>query len=302
MVVTRRDFLKATSAIAAALGLRSLSSQEAFGAEGAQSVVWLQAQGCTGCSVSLLNSIYYATIDDLLLNSLDLNYHPTVMAAAGDLAISAAQAALEGPGGYVLVVEGAIPMANQGRYCYLWPGMTAFEGVKEFSRKAGFILAVGTCAAYGGMPAGRPNPTGARSVESALGGTPVINIPGCPAHPDWIVGTIVHLLTYGKAPRLDNDGRPTAYFGRKIHEQCPLQKRSKAGDCALTLSEDGCLKRLGCNGRQTRSDCPKRQWNSGAAGAYGVNWCIGARNPCQGCTEPGFPDSMSPFYTEMEGR
>ena len=304
MKITRRDFLKASGAVVVALSVTTsglIKLQKVMALEGGQPVVWLQGQSCTGCSTSLLNSIYYTTIDDLLLNTIDLEYHPTVMAAAGDLAVSAAEAAYD-KGGYVLVVEGAIPTAEGGRYCYLWPGMTALEGVKTFSQNAAFIMAVGTCAAYGGIPGGSPNPTKAEGVSEILGRkTEVINIPGCPAHPDWIVGTIAHLLTYGEAPKLDTLGRPKDYYQGKIHSNCPNRKKFHEQRLfAKELSELACLDKLGCKGKETDADCPIRKWNSPAQGEYGVNWCIGARNPCQGCTDPGFPDSMSPFYTLEE--
>lgn len=306
MKITRRDFLKASGAVVIALSVTSsglIKLQKVMALEGSQPVVWLQGQGCTGCSTSLLNSIYYTTIDDLLLKTIDLEFHPTVMAAAGDLAVSAAEAALD-KGGYVLVVEGAIPTAEDGRYCYLWPKMTALDGVKTFSRNAAFILAVGTCAAYGGIPGGKPNPTRAKGVSEILGrDIEVINIPGCPAHPDWIVGTIAHLLAHSEAPRLDSDGRPRDYYQHKIHTRCPNRKKFNEQKLfARELSELACLYKLGCKGKETDADCPIRKWNSPAQGEYGVNWCIGARNPCQGCTDPGFPDSMSPFYTLEEAR
>jgi hydrogenase small subunit len=305
MEISRRDFLKASAAITAALGLTAsglIKLQRVMAAEGSPAVVWLQGQGCTGCSVSLLNSICYTTADDLLLNTIDLEYHPTVMAAAGELAVSAAESAYDN-GGYVLVVEGAIPTRKGGRYCYLWPGMTAFDGVKTFSQKAAFVLAVGTCAAYGGIPGGRPNPTGAKGVREIIGRGDVINIPGCPAHPDWIVGTIAYLLANGAAPALDSEGRPRDYYGYTVHSHCPnRQKFNEKSIFAEELSELACLHNLGCNGPQTHADCSIRKWNSPAQDAYGVNWCIGARNPCQGCTQPSFPDGMSPFYTLEESR
>jgi hydrogenase small subunit len=301
MRISRRDFLKYCTAAAGALGLEAsglMQLQALLAAESGPSVVWLQGQGCSGCSTSLLNTIHYTTIDDVLLNTLDLEFHPTVMAAAGDLAVSAAEAAF-GEGGYVLVVEGAIPVAQGGKYCYLWPGMTALHAVQTFSQRAAFILAVGTCAAYGGIPGGCPNPTRAKGVGEIVGArNGVINIPGCPAHPDWIVGTIVHLLSTGQAPRLDSDGRPMDYYRHTIHSQCPnRQKFSEQGLFATQLGELGCYDKLGCNGQATSADCPVRKWNSPAQGEYGVNWCIGAGNPCQGCTEPDFPDGRSPFYT-----
>ena len=314
MNVTRRDFLKASAAITGALalkvsGLMELQKAMAGGAN-APPVIWLQGQGCTGCSVSLLNSTYYMTIDQLLIDTLDLKFHPTVMAAAGEMAVEAAETARNADGGYVLVIEGAIPAGANGDYCHIWPGTTMLDALESFAPNANVILSVGTCACYGGMSAGKPNPTDAMGVEDALDylgllknlQATVINIPGCPAHPDWIVGTVAALLA-GETPELDNDGRPEEFFGTYVHKRCPNRG---LGHKAHVLSETGCLAGLGCKGQQTHADCPLRKWNAGWAKnlpgqpaeplAEVKNWCIGARNPCQGCTEPDFPDGMSPFY------
>jgi hydrogenase small subunit len=299
MDINRRDFLKASAAIAGALALKAsglMQLQKAM-ANGTSKppVIWLQGQGCTGCSVSLLNSTYYMTIDELLINTLDVKFHPSVMAAAGEMAVEAAEAA-RNEGGYVLVVEGAIPAGANGDYCHIWPGMTMIDAIDQYGRSAAAILAVGTCACYGGMSAGEPNPTGAMGVKDALAylglEATVINIPGCPAHPDWIVGTVAALLA-GETPELDSNDRPKEFFGTAVHKRCPNRG---LGHKAHVLSEAGCLAGLGCRGQQTHADCPIRQWNSAGQGETGVNWCIGAKNPCQGCTEPDFPDGMSPFY------
>jgi Ni,Fe-hydrogenase I small subunit len=327
MAVTRRDLLKASAVVAGAMGLTStgiLKIQEALAKEGGLPVIWFQAQACTGCSISLLNSIYYTTIDDLLLNTLDLEYHPNLSAAAGTSAIAAAEAAYA-KGGYALVVEGAIPTADSGRACYIWPGTTALTGIKRYASRAALLIAVGTCASYGGMSAGKPNPTGAASLKSVVGSKTVVNIPGCPVHPDWVVGTIAYILKNGKAPVLDANGRPRDYFGVTVHSKCPNRNsytgpnhHSRGQQCsqchgpglrehalnpslvpAGTLSSTGCLWPLGCKGTATGCDCPTRKWNSPAKATAGVNWCIGARSPCFGCTEPSFPDGMSPFYTAL---
>lgn len=302
MNISRRDLLRAAAALAAAPGLRSsaaLALERALSGEEGVPVVWLQGQSCSGCSVSLLNSIYYTTADDLLLNTIDLKFHPTVMAAAGDSAATAAESA-RASGGYVLVIEGAIPTGAEGRYCELWPGMSMHQALVTYAPGASWILAVGTCAAFGGMSAGSPNPTTASSVAAVLGGdSRVINIPGCPAHPDWIVGTIAYLLAYGHAPPLDASRRPTAYFSNKIHDYCP-ERRKYCGDKreASRLSQPGCLEKLGCRGKQTYADCYMRKWNGGQPNTFGANWCIGARTPCHGCVQPNFPDGMSPFFRE----
>ncbi len=298
---SRRDFLKAAAALMAAPGLRATSGAQlrrALSGATKAPVIWLQGQGCNGDSVSLLNSVFYGTIDGLLLNTLDLEYHPTVMASAGDLAVSAAEAART-LGGYVLVVEGAIPTGASGKYCTIWEGMTMQNALVTYAPNAGFILAVGSCAAFGGVSAGAPNPTTCSGVTGILGNlSKIINIPGCPAHPDWIVGTIAYLLANGQAPPLDANRRPTQFFGDLIHDSCQ-QRRMFCGQqhFAGQLSDSGCLLNLGCKGPQTHADCFMRRNNSPAAGRYGVNWCIGGRSPCIGCVEPNFPDGMSPFFS-----
>jgi len=226
------------------------------------------------------------------------------------------------------VVEGAIPTADAGKACYLWPGTTAMNGITRYAGRAAMVIAVGTCASYGGMAAGKPNPTKAMGVKALLGASKaVVNIPGCPAHPDWVVGTIAYILKNNKVPPLDANGRPTDFYGKKVHDVCPLRNsytgpnhHSKGRPCtqchgrgleedalspnripAAKLSDPGCLYNLGCRGVTTGCDCPTRKWNSGAAATAGVSWCVGARSPCFGCTEPSFPDGMSPFYSVTTG-
>jgi hydrogenase small subunit len=287
MDLTRRDFLRATSAIAASLTLRG---QLAYGATragaNAPPVVWIQAQGCSGCSVSLLNTIHYMTADTLLAGTINLNYHSTLMSAAGDMASAEAMStALNG--GYVLVVEGAIPMGAFEDCCYLWPGMTAWDGVRALARNAARVIAVGSCSSYGGVVAGSPNPTNAGSVADCIGKKRVINIPGCPAHPDWIVGTVATLLR-GRVPELDSARRPKMFFSTKVHERCPYKDDEGP--------RSRCLIGEGCRGKEVYSDCPTRRWNASSPQGFGVNWCVGAGSPCHGCTEPNFPDGMSPFF------
>jgi len=321
MPITRRDFLKASAAVAGALGISGpllLREQEALARTGGLPIVWLQGQGCTGCSVSLLNSIYYTTIDDLLLNTVDLKFHPNLSAAAGSTAIGAAEAAY-GKGGFALVVEGAVPTADLGKACYVWPGTTLLAAVKRYYLRASLLMAVGTCASFGGVSAGKPNPTLAVPLKQVVGGKPVINIPGCPAHPDWVVGTIAYILKNGKAPALDAYGRPKDFFGAKVHDKCPRRSSyvgpghhsggrpcltcHEAGDLSpsripsAALSGTGCLYPMGCKGPSTYCDCPTRRWNGAARATPGVNWCIGAGSPCIGCTQPNFPDGMSPFLS-----
>jgi hydrogenase small subunit len=340
MIISRREFFKAVAGMAGVLGLEAsglLKLQEVLAGSGNPSVIWLQGQGCTGCSVSFLNSVYYATVDTILLDKINLEYHPNVMAAAGDFAISAAQVArpstgelmdvsnqwlqktnasmdLNGDGivnfvdyallakrGYILVVEGAIPTGANGEYCEIGGGMTMLSALELFAKYASQIIAVGTCATYGGIPAGNPNPTSAKGVSDALTylnqPKPVINIPGCPMHPDWLVGTIVDLLT-GQTVALDEYSRPLKFYPiKKIHDTCPFKGTGESH----VLGVGRCLKELGCKGPRTHCDCNVRKWNSPAQGQFGVNWCMAAGSPCIGCTEPDFPDGMTPFYKLGDG-
>ncbi len=302
--LTRRELLRASAALLAAPGLSTSAIaqlREVLDGAATAPVIWLQGQSCSGCSVSLLNSIHYTTIDNLLLNMVDLEYHSTLMAAAGEKAVSAAEQARTA-GGYILVIEGSIPIGAGGQYCRVWEGTTMHDAVLAFAPAARFIMAVGSCAAFGGVVAANTNPTEARSVGQILGAdSRIINVPGCPAHPDWIVGTIAYLLSNDKAPPLDLHRRPTEYYGRRVHEVCSERRTYfRQTQQAATLGDDGCLEKLGCRGKTTCADCPTRKWNSGQAGGFGVNWCIGARAPCQGCVEPDFPGMFS-FFSEHHG-
>jgi len=290
--VTRRDFLKYLAASALAMGYSSLDLTgiaQALAQSTKPPVVWLQGAGCNGCSVSLLNSVT-PTIDDVLLNTIDLQYHPTLMAAPGALAVTTATQARDS-GFTLLVVEGAIPTAHD-RYCTVWETVdghhvSMLEAVQSFAARADYVMSVGSCSAFGGIPA-RSTDTGASSMADVLPGRTVINVSGCPAHPDWIIGTIAAVLT-GGVPSLDAYNRPVTYFGQNVHRTCPLREREEAHSFG---QENRCLEELGCQGKQTWADCALRGWNNG------LNWCIGAGALCVACTEPFFP--RFPFHSNGE--
>jgi hydrogenase small subunit len=270
-----------------------LEEAMAAGGAGLPTVVWLNGANCTGCTVSLANRISSnapTDVADLLVNFIDLAFHPNLMGAAGDLAVQTLHQATSRD--FILAVDGGIPTAFDGHTCMLWTDngdeVTAMDAVTSLAPQAGAVLSIGSCASYGGIPGGAPNPTGVTSV-SELTGLSTINIPGCPAHPDWIVWTIAQLLV-GKVPSLDSYGRPAELFNRTVHSQCPYREREEVERFGVP----GCLEELGCKGQSTMADCPDRQWNNG------TNWCIGANAICLGCTESGFPDRFSPFYEESE--
>ena len=173
--------------------------------------IWLQAAGCTGCSVSLLNvinpSIKNLLVDEVLPGShINLRFHPTVMAGAGAPVIEVmVDTSQQKKGGYILIVEGAIPTAKGGIHGVIGEKdgkpMTMKSWVETLAKDALAVIALGSCAAFGGIPAAYPNPTQCRSVSEVLRAkginTPLVNIPGCPPHPDWFVGTVASILLSG---------------------------------------------------------------------------------------------------------
>ncbi len=272
-------------------------------------VIWLQTSACTGCSVSLLESAS-PNVKNLLVDQvvpgthISLRFHATLMGGSGEQALQVIEETMaKEQGDYVLVVEGAIPTSPDGVFGFIGErgghpfGMK--ERVLELAANSMAVMSVGTCAAFGGIPAAEPNPTGCRPVRSVLDGAgiakPLINIPGCPPHPDWVVNTIAGILLRGlpKADELDDNLRPLAFYGKLIHETCPRRASFDEGKFAKKPGDEGCLYQLGCKGPITYADCPTRRWNSG------TNWVIGAGAPCNGCTQPEFPDLTSPFYEKL---
>jgi len=267
-------------------------------------VIWLQAASCSGCSVSILNSAH-PRIAELLLDEvipgrhINLRFQATVMAGAGGSVLEVLEEAEQDlHGRYLLIVEGAIPTAEGGLFGTLGEEPLA-ERAASLGRAAQAAIALGTCASFGGIFAAAPNPTGCISLGELFkqGGitTPLINLPGCPPHPDWFVGTVVGILLAGlESLELDEYRRPISFYGKLIHENCPRRAYFDEGKFAKHLSDEGCLYELGCKGPITHADCPLRLWNDG------VNWVIGCGAPCNGCVEPGFPDLVSPFYEKLK--
>jgi len=285
MSVTRRGFLQ-FSATALGLSVAELGLlEEALANPTGPTVVWLQGAACTGCSVSFLNRISSSapkSAADALINYVNLVYHPNLMALAGESAVAYAESVTASKP-YLLVVEGGVPTAFGGNTCWAWDyqgqQVTFQQAVTGLATGAAGIVAAGTCACWGGIPASGPNPTAVKGVQAATG-RPTINVAGCPTHPDWIAWVLVQLLLGRNVP-LDASGRPRALFGTvTVHDRCPRRERDEAGRFGL----DGyCLQELGCMGPRTVARCPNDLWNGKA------NWCIGANAPCLGCTESSFP-------------
>jgi hydrogenase small subunit len=270
-------------------------------------VIWLQGASCTGCSVSVLNSVS-PTIKNVLVDEVipgkhvNLRFQATLMAGAGELAIEALEETWKAKKvGYILVMEGAIPAKGDGAYGSIGEDkegkpISIASRVETLGRDALAVIALGTCASWGGIPAASPNPSQCVSVSQLFRSqditTPLINIPGCPPHPDWFVITVASVLLLGlpKDGELDELNRPKAFYGQLIHENCPRRAYYDEQKFAKKLSDPGCLYELGCKGPVTHADCAIRTWNNG------VNWCIGCGGLCIGCAAPGFPDLVSPIY------
>ncbi len=315
MGLSRRDFVKLCTSSVAGYGVSTMFHPAVHKAL-AQSlsgdlppVIWVQGSACTGCSVSILNSTHPA-IADVLLKVISLEYHPTIMAGEGEGAFEyMLNVAEKYKGQFFLAVEGAIPVAEDGKYCIVGEAhhheYTMAETMKVLGPKAAAVLAIGTCAAFGGIPAAAGGMTECLGVAQFFAdeniATPVVNISGCPPHPDWIVGTIVVALTtiqeqgleQGLATvvtLLDGDARPMPFFGQNTHEQCPYLPDFDNGKMAASMTDvEGCRYDLGCKGPMAMCNSPVNRWNGK------VNWC--AENAvCIGCVEPDFPDGKSPFY------
>lgn len=302
MPITRRDFLKYCTSAAAALGFTALDLERLEAAlkpgGGAPQIIWLHGSGCQGDSISFLNRISATdppgtrSIDDILINTVDLTYHTVVMAGSGQAAMAMLNRTKH-HGGYVLVVEGGIPRAFGGRACMVYEEngqpVTIQQAVQGLIPGAAAIVCVGTCASFGGIPRsgqGFANgPTDIISVDEAAAGSGklVVKIPGCPAHPDWTTWAIAQLLS-GATINVDPDGRPLALYGNNIHDNCPRNVKLQGNSHATTFGQDlKCLELLGCRGPLTNATCPSLKWNNGQ------NWCVDANGMCIGCVEKDFP-------------
>ncbi|MEJ2630066.1 MAG: hydrogenase small subunit [Acidihalobacter sp.] len=288
--ISRRAFLKFCTAMASALALppsAALAMASELPGKRRPSVIYMSYQECTGCLESLTRS-FSPTLENLMFNVMSLDYDDTLQAAAGFQAEQAREAAMKANWGkYLMIVDGAIPNANNG-YCTA-AGKSALDSIRETAKGAAAVVAVGTCAAFGGLPIANPNPTGATMVSDIVTDKPVINVPGCPPIPAVITGTLAHFLTFGKLPELDQLKRPIAFYGNTIHDRCYRRPFYDQGKFAKTFDDEGarngwCLYELGCKGPTTYNACATVKWNGG------TSFPIQSGHGCFGCSEPGFWD------------
>jgi hydrogenase small subunit len=301
--VSRRDFLGFCSVMASALALpEAVGAQiaEAIETEKKPTLVWLEFQDCAGNTEAFLRS-GRPTVADIVLDTLSIDYHETIMAAAGHRAEEALEhTRQENKGAYIAVVEGSIPTGTGGAYCTIG-GRSAEQIAREVCGDAAATIAIGTCAAFGGLPAAAPNPTGALSVEDAVPGLKnLINLPACPANAENLAALVVYYLTFKRWPPLDRYKRPLFAYGKSIHDNCERRAHFDAGQYVEQWGDEAhrtgyCLYKMGCKGPVTFQNCPN------VGGNENTNWPIGCGHPCIGCAEADFWDKMTPFYSHVAG-
>ncbi len=312
--VSRRDFMKLCGLLAGAMGLGNMPPLAAsnlsadLNKKGATlvqrvahalqtkpriPVIWLEFQDCAGCSEALTRS-QSPTLIDLVMNTLSIEYQETLSAAAGFQTEENKQAVMEKyKGQYVLVVEGSIPTGDNGAYCTVG-GRAAVDILQEAAAGAAAIIATGNCAAFGGLPKAKPNPTSAKGVWEIITDKPVVNIPGCPAIPEVFTGTVAQFVVFGSLPALDQHNRPLTFYGNTIHERCLRRPFYEAGKFAGSFDDEGarngyCLYKLGCKGPTTYNSCAVIKWDAG------LSFPVQSGHPCLGCSEPNFWDGGG-FY------
>lgn len=301
VMVSRRSFIRTCLIAAAAVGLSGPAAAKLAEAavQGKRpSVIWLHFQECTGCTMSVLRPSHPDVVE-LIFDLISLDYHETLFAAAGHQAEAALEAAIkENEGKYVCVIEGAIPTKDKGVYCMVG-GKAAIDIAQEVASKAAAVIAIGSCAAWGGLPSAFPNPTGAVGVSEIIKDKPVVNLPGCPANPYILLGTVLQLATLGTLPALDKEGRPKFAYGRTIHEHCARRPHFDAGRFASEFGDEGhrqgyCLYKLGCKGPATYANCSVNHFCE-------VNdaWPVGIGHPCFGCTQKEIAFKM-PLHQTVE--
>lgn len=297
--VSRRDFIKFCTGMAALLSLpASFIPKIAEAVTGKKPIiVWLEFQDCAGNTEALLRA-ESPTVGQIVLDVLSVDYHETIMAPAGHQAEKSLMDVVKNEKGkYIVVVEGSIPLKDDGVYCCVG-GRSAIDIATEVCGNALATIAVGTCATFGGLPAALPNPTGAVSIKKAVPNATVINLPGCPVNVENITATVVHFLTFGSLPATDNLGRPLFAYGKRIHDNCERRAHFDAGQYVRQWGDEGhrqgwCLYEMGCKGPETFKNCPTVKYNAG------TSWPVQAGHGCIGCAEPDFWDNMSPFYKRL---
>lgn len=271
-------------------------------------LLWLQSGGCGGCTLSLIGAESPDLLTVLDIAGIDLAWHPSLSEASGFELHELLARLISGKEPLdILCLEGSVIRGPRGtgRFHMLSGSERPMKDlIADLAPLANHVVAVGTCAAFGGITAAGDNPSDAcglvydgREPGGLLGprfrarsGLPVINVSGCPVHPGWVVETFLQLAggTLAEAD-LDGIGRPRFYADHLVHHGCTRNEFYEFKASARNLSEMGCMmEHLGCMGTQVHADCNIRLWN-------GEGSCTRGGYPCISCTEPGFEELDHPF-------
>lgn len=271
-------------------------------------VLWLQSGGCGGCSMSLLNAQSPDLFSLFTQAGIKLLWHPSLSERSTVEVSDLFSDILEGRQHlHALCLEGSVMRgpAGTGRFHILaGTGRPMMHWLRELSAVADYTLAMGSCAAFGGITAAGDNPADAcglqynGSVAGGLldetwhspGGLPVINVAGCPTHPDWVTETLIQ-LAMGDLDQaaLDKLNRPRSYTDHLVHHGCSRNEYYEYKASAEVPSDQGCMmENMGCLGTQAQADCNIRPWNGGGS-------CLRGGYACINCTAPGFEEPDHPF-------
>lgn len=271
-------------------------------------LLWLQSGGCGGCTLSWLGSEIsplFALLED---EGIELVWHPGLSEASAEEALAVIAECTGGTRPFdVLCVEGALLRGPQGSgrfHLMAGSGAPMAEWIRLLAAHARHVVAVGSCAAFGGIVSAGSNPTDACGLQydgeaaggllgpdfRAAAGLPVINVAGCAPHPDWISETLIALARGAlTTDDLDGYGRPRFYADQLVHHACPRNEYYEFKASAAKPSDQGCLmEQLGCKGTQAHADCNLRLWN-------GEGSCLRGGYACIRCTEPGFEEPGHAF-------
>ena len=285
---SRRLFLERLWQVIVATGAASFFSFEdllaAPIAPNRPRVLWLHGTSCSGCSTAFLD-IEQVSVVEILTQIVDLVFHPDLSLATGDQALAILEHMATEEDGFILVLEGGIPVELPHACLMAERPMT--DWVERLARRAGILVAAGTCAALGGIPAMNGTVTGSATLPAFLRqrniDKPLVSLPNCPMKPEHLVYTLLHQIKLGRLPERDELARPTRFFKHTIHERCIYYADFQERRYAERIGEEGCLLKLGCQGPVTRNDCMRFGHN------HNTNTCIRAGHPCVGCAGERFP-------------
>jgi hydrogenase small subunit len=261
-------------------------------------VLWLHGLECTCCSESFIRSAH-PLAKDVVLSMISLDYDDTIMAAAGQQAESIVDEIIEKyKGQYILACEGNPPLNQDGMSCII-AGKPYLNQLLKASKDAMAIISWGSCASWGCVQAAKPNPTQATPIHKVpgIGNAPIIKVPGCPPIAEVMTGVVTYILTFGRLPSLDRQGRPLMFYSQRIHDKCYRRPHFDAGQFVEAFDDEGarkgyCLYKMGCKGPTTYNACSTVRWNGG------LSFPIQSGHGCFGCSEDGFWDKGS-FYDRL---